>query len=116
MRFSRNLDRAGRRWLPAVAATEVSGSGPIRTEDGEISNNPLDDEFFPQVSRGDPLAHSNSPFLDWGRGDNADERRVDRSGNPISRKRVGATPDAPFALTPEGFGGGGTTKWRPAGR
>ena len=38
---SRNLGRARHRWFLSIAAAEVSGDGPIRTEDGEISDEPI---------------------------------------------------------------------------
>ena len=55
---------------------------------------PSEDEFTPQVSRADLLAHSKFPFSGSVCGKDADAQRADSSGNPASSRRVGSTPDA----------------------
>ena len=50
---SRNSDRARGQVPLVLARAEVAAGGPIRTESGDIMNDPSDDEPIPYVSRED---------------------------------------------------------------
>ena len=61
---SRNSDCLRRRRLCELAMAEVVDGGPVRTEGGEISGEPSDDELVPTAAKEDSAAHSSCPFRD----------------------------------------------------
>ena len=75
-------------------AKNVDG-GPIRTEHGDIVDEPSKGEPTPYVSKGALAARSSSPVLDSDWNNNQDEQRAEFPGNPPAPRRTGPPPDAP---------------------
>ena len=74
---------------------KVADAGTIRTDSGDITNEPSDDDAISYVSTEDLAAHSRFPFLDSGWDENRNGDRADFSGNRSTPKRAGSPPDAP---------------------
>ena len=71
---SRKSDRERKRKLWELAQSGVADGGPIRTESGDILNEPSGDELIPHVS-------SSSPLLDPDWDNDQNGQRADPSGN-----------------------------------